>query len=357
MKKHRQPLLNIFVILLFGIFCAASCNPPEPPSPMPADASAYGVYVLNEGLFQHNNCTLSYYDFENQTLTPDIFLQVNQRGLGDTGNDLKRYGSKLYCVVNNSHRVEVMDFETAKSIKAIPLSGKSPRQIAFYQGKAYVSCFDGDVVRIDTATLEVEQTVHSGENPEGICVCNGKLYVANSGGLNNPDYGTTVSVFDISTLTMLRSIEVGLNPFKLAASDDNRTVYVCTRGDYMEQHGTFSRIDAQTDQITRTWPNIQNFTVFQDKAYVYEVDYEANVNPVKVLNLNQEGSVAEDFITDGTVIQMPYNITVNPLNGDVYITDAYNFTVTGDVYCFDKNGKKKFSFSAGLNPSAIVFKQ
>lgn len=354
---YRQLFIKISTLLLFAFFCAASCNPPEPPRPLPTDASAYGAYVLNEGLFQHNNCTLSYYDFENQTLTPDIFLQVNQRGLGDTGNDLKRYGSKLYCVVNNSHRVEVMDFETAKSIKAIPLSGKSPRQIAFYQGKAYVSCFDGDVVRIDTATLEVEQTVHSGENPEGICVCNGKLYVANSGGLNNPNYGTTVSVFDVNTLTMLRIIEVGVNPFKLAASDDNRTVYVCTRGDYMEQHGTLSRINAQSDQVTRTWPNIQNFTIFQDKAYVYEVDYNADVNPVRVLDLNQEGSVPEDFVTDGTVIQMPYSITVNPLNGDVYITDAYNFTVTGDVYCFDKNGKKKFSFSAGLNPSVVVFKQ
>ena len=354
---YRQLFVKISTLLLFAFFCAASCNPPEPPRPLPTDASAYGAYVLNEGLFQHNNCTLSYYDFENQTLTPDIFLQVNQRGLGDTGNDLKRYGSKLYCVVNNSHRVEVMDFETAKSIKAIPLSGKSPRQIAFYQGKAYVSCFDGDVVRIDTATLEVEQSVHSGENPEGICVCNGKLYVANSGGLNNPNYGTTVSVFDINTLTLLRSIEVGVNPFKLAASDDNRTVYVCTRGDYMEQHGTLSRINAQSDQVTRTWPNIQNFTIFQDKAYVYEVDYNADFNPVRVLGLNQEGSVPEDFVTDGTVIQMPYSITVNPLNGDVYITDAYNFTVTGDVYCFDKNGKKKFSFSAGLNPSVVVFKQ
>ena len=354
---YRQLFVKITTLLLFAFFCAASCNPPEPPRPLPTDAYAYGAYVLNEGLFQHNNCTLSYYDFENQTLTPDIFLQVNQRGLGDTGNDLKKYGSKLYCVVNNSHRVEVMDFETAKSIKAIPLSGKSPRQITFYKNKAYVSCFDGDVVRIDTATLEVELTAHSGANPEGICVCNGKLYVANSGGLNNPNYGTTVSVFDINTLTLLRSIEVGVNPYKLAANDDNRTVYVCTRGDYMEQHGTFSVIDAQTDQITRTWPNIQNFTVFQDKAYVYEVDYAAETNPVKVLNLTQEGSVAENFITDGTVIQMPYSITVNPLNGDVYITDAYNFTVTGDVYCFDKNGKKKFSFSAGLNPSVVVFKQ
>ena len=353
----KQLFSQILIILTFAVFCAASCTGPEPPKPLPVETSAYGVYILNEGLFQHNNSTLSYYDFETRTLIPDIFLQVNKRGLGDTGNDLKRYGSKLYCVVNNSHRVEVMDFLTAKSIKAISLTGKSPRQITFHQGKAYVSCFDGDVVRIDTATLEVDQTVYSGANPEGICVCNGKLYVANSGGLNNPNYGTTVSVFDINTLTMLHSIEVGTNPYKLAASDDNLSVYVCTRGDYIEEYGTLSRIDAQTDQITRTWPNIQNFTIFQNRAYVYEVDYEADFNTVKVLDLTQEGSVAEDFVSDGTIIRMPYSITVNPFNEDVYITDAYNFTVTGDVYCFDKNGKKKFSFSAGLNPCVVLFNQ
>ena len=34
-------------------------------------------------------------------VTDDVFLDANQRG-GDVGNDLKMYGGKLYCVVNNS---------------------------------------------------------------------------------------------------------------------------------------------------------------------------------------------------------------------------------------------------------------
>jgi len=348
---------NIALILVFAIFCAASCQPPTPPTPTPVDAQIEGLYILNEGLFQQNNSTISYYDFATEAFHADLFLEVNQRGLGDTGNDLKQYGSKLYCVVNNSHRVEVMDFSTAKSIKVISLPGKSPRSIAFYQNKAFVSCFDGDVVRIDTTTLEVEMTAHSGNNPEGLCVCNGKLYVANSGGLNNPNYDNTVSVFDASTLTLLNTVEVGINPYRILASDDQQHVYVCTRGDYGQQCGTLVRIDANTDQVNKTWQNVQNFTLFHDKAYVYEVDYSANSNPIKVIDLNNPDAEATLFISDGTTIQMPYCIAVNPLNEDVYITEAYNFTVTGDVYCFDKDGKKKYSFSAGLNPSAIVFKQ
>jgi len=349
--------LHLGLLLAFAIFCAASCQPPTPPTPTPVDAQIKGLYILNEGLFQQNNSTISYYDFETQTFHANLFLEVNQRGLGDTGNDLKQYGSKLYCVVNNSNRVEVMDFATAKSVKVISLPGKSPRSIAFYQNKAFVSCFDGDVVRIDTATLEVDRTVHSGNNPEGLCVCKGKLYVANSGGLNNPNYDNTVSIFDINSLALINTIEVGTNPYRILASDDQQNIFVCTRGDYGQQCGTLSQINTSTDEVTKTWQNVQNFTLFQDKAYVYEVDYNAASNPIKVIDLTHPDEEATLFISDGTVIQMPYGITVNPLNGDVYITDAYNFTVTGDVYCFDKDGKKKFSFAAGLNPSIIVFKQ
>ena len=78
---------------------------------------ADGLYILNEGTFQHNNSTITYYNFETGAITEDIFLEANHRGLGDTGNDLQRYGSKLYAVVNNSNRLEVMNFEDAKSIK------------------------------------------------------------------------------------------------------------------------------------------------------------------------------------------------------------------------------------------------
>lgn len=353
-KFNNFPLF-IAIYSSLVILLTACPQPPTPPTPGPIDAKAEGVYVLNEGLFQQNNCTLTYYDFNNNTLIEDIFLQVNNRGLGDTGNDLKRYGSKLYCVVNNSHRVEVMDINTARSIKAISLLGKSPRSIVFYQDKAYVSCLDGDVVRIDTATLEVDLTAHSGANPEGLCISNGKLYVTNSGGYN-PTFDSTMTVFDLSTMTPIKTIKVGLNPYKVY-SDDNQTIYVCCRGNYNSVKATMSSIDATTDQITHTWTDVQNFLIYQDKAYVYTIDYNyVNPNPVKVIDLTNPDAPAVNFITDGTNITMPYGLAVNPLNGDIYISDAHDFTVTGDVYCFDQNGKKKFSFSAGLNPSNILIK-
>ena len=348
---------NVLWVLLLPLL-AASCHRPGPepePEPQP-DAYANGMYILNEGLFQMNNSTLSYYDFTTGKLTENIFLDVNHRGLGDVGNDLKRYGSKLYIVVNNSNIVEVVDVKTVQSLKTINLSGKQPRQVAFLDDKAYISCFDGDVVRIDTASLEVEASVHTGPNPDGICACNGKLYVCNSGGLSNPNYGNTVSVVDPVTFTVVKDITVAVNPTRVKSYSD-RYVYVVSNGNYGDVPYTFQKIDCQTDEIVKNYNlEVLNFDIHQNLAYVYSYNYSTMTSWIKVLDLETDEIVKEQFISDGTQLKTPYGIKVNPLNGDVYITDAGTFTTNGDVYCFDKDGKKKFSFEAGLNPSAMAFR-
>ena len=348
--------VNVLWVLLLPLL-AASCHRPGPepgPEPQP-DAYAKGMYILNEGLFQLNNSSLSYYDFTTGELTENIFLDVNHRGLGDVGNDLQRYGSKLYCVVNNSNIVEVMDFRTAKSLKTINMSGKEPRRLAFLDGKAYISCFDGDVVRVDTATLEMEATVHAGRNPDGICVCNGKLYVCNSGGLDYPNYDNSVSVIDPVTFTVTKNITVVINPTRVKAYND-RYVYVVSNGNYGDVPYAFQKIDCQTDEVVKNLNiEVYNFDIYQNLAYTYSYDYSTMTSWVKVLNLEADTVMNEQFISDGTQLQTPYNIKVNPLNGDVYITDAGSYTANGDVYCFDNQGKKKFSFEAGLCPASIVF--
>ncbi len=357
MKLSSTP---IFLLLLSLIaFTFASCNQPEPSDDpiTPVDAEADGIYILNEGLYQMNNSTLSYYDFQNNTLTEDIFLDNNQRGLGDTGNDLAVYGSKLYCVVNNSNRVEIMRFSDAVSLQAVQLDGKQPRKITFYKGKAYVSCFDGDIVRIDTATMAVDGTVYSGSNPEGLCVCNGKLYVANSGALNYPNYGNTVSVIDLNSFTLLKTITTDENPCLVQGYND-RYVYVASRGNYGDIPYNFQKIDAQTDEIILDYQiEVLGFTLYDHYAYLYTYNYSTTEYWIKVLDLDSDTIINDNFISDGTTLSTPYSITVNPLNQDIYITDAGNFTVNGDVYCFSKEGKKKFSFETGLNPNSIVFRQ
>lgn len=71
-----------------------------------------GFYLLNEGNMGSNKSTLDYYDFTTGIYTRNIYAEVNPtvpKELGDVGNDIGIYGSKMYAVINCSNKVEVMD--------------------------------------------------------------------------------------------------------------------------------------------------------------------------------------------------------------------------------------------------------
>lgn len=345
---------SLFLLVLLAVSFTACKKKPVTPDNTTIDLN--GLYILNEGVWEHNNSSISYYNLDNNTCTADIFTSVNNRGLGDTGNDLQRYGSKLYCVVNTSENVQVMDLYTAKVVGTVPLVGKSPRRICFDGPKAYVSCFDGTVVRIDTASLVVEATVAVGPNPEGVCITNGKLYVANTGGYNAPNYGTTVSVIDLAAFSVVKNISVIENPNRLFLAPNQQDIYLISNGNYFDISPRLQKISTATDEVVRTFDfDITNMAFFGNKAYLYSYNYSTEAYTIQVMDLSSEMIVNEQFISDNTSLNTPYGIAVNPKNGDVYVTDAHNFTVNGDVYCFGQDGKKKFSFEVGVNPSGMVF--
>lgn len=310
-----------------------------------------GLYILNEGLWNMNNSSISYYNLSSNQCITDIFTSANNRGLGDTGNDLQRYGSKLYCVVNTSENIQVMDYRNCVVEHTISLIGKSPRRICFHEGKAYVSCFDGSVVRIDTASMSIEKTVSAGRNPEGICISNGKLYVANTGGYSAPHYDNTVTVIDLSTFTKEKDISVVCNPCRLFV-DHNSYIYTICNGNYTDIPSCLLKIDPFTDEVVDTFDiHIKSMAIDGNLAYLCNTENSL----IQVFDLTSKSIVSSSFISDGTSLQNPYSIAVNPDTHDVFITDSYQYTVNGDVYCFGTDGKKKFSFEAGLNPSCMVF--
>ena len=323
------------------------------------------MYILNEGLFNLNNSTLARYSFLTNSCSYDYFRALNHRGLGDTANDMDIYGSKLYVVVNVSSTVEVIDLQSGLSVKQIPMltengSSRQPRHIAFHQNKAYVCSYDGTVARIDTTSLQIEAFAQAGRNPEDLCIQNEKLYVSNSGGLDfaaGLGVDRTVSVIDLVSFTEIKKIIVGANPGCILPGNDGK-VYVATHGEDISQ-GDFHlvEIDSQTDEVTQTFDEkVMNFAISGNIAYLYNYNYQTEDASIKVFNLKTGETIRENFITDGTQINTPYGIDINPYSGNVYITEAYNYTVTGDVLCFNQNGQLQFRLNRiGLNPNTVVF--
>jgi len=351
----------VFLITFFFVACDDMKDIPTPVNLPTTPGETGKMYVLSEGLFNMNNSTLGLLNFENSTLNTNFFLYQNNRGLGDTGNDMKSYGGKLWIVVNVSSQVEVVDFKSGVSIKRIPFFSASnvarqPRYIAFSGSKAYVCSFDGTVARIDTTSLNIEAVTTVGRNPDGIAAANGKLYVSNSGGLDAPNYGNTVSVIDLNSFTETQKIEVGLNPYKIQ-TDNEGDVYVISRGNIGNIKAKLVRIDSQTDKVLQTFENLPaiNFTIRNDTAYLYNYDYTSNNYSIKSFNCQTEQIIAENFISDGSTMERPFGIYAHPTNGNIYLTDAKNYTTKGDLLCFNRKGKLLYKVeSVGLNPNTII---
>lgn len=366
-KKNIQALestinpLALLVIILY-ITTNSCTKEPEPEVEPPSDTTTIvtGVYVLNEGLFNANNASVTRYNFKDSTAEKNCFLNVNSRGLGDTGSDLAIYGSKIFIVVNVSSQLEVVNAITCKSIKQIPFfDGQKPRQprkVAFYGSNAFVCSFDGTVTVIDTTSLEVIKLITVGKNPDGITTVSGKIWVSNSGGLNFPNYDNTISVIDPISLTEEKKITVGPNPYTLM-TDSNGDLYLISRGNYNDIKSRLQIVDIATGTLKHTFSDFEalNFTIAGDTAWVYNYDWVSQRSNILTLNLKTEEIISNTFVTDGTPIQTVYGIKADPISRLVYITDALNFTGNGKVYAFDYSGKLKFEFSAGINPANVAF--
>ena len=350
MKKIKFVLYSIVVIM-------ASCKKDDTPV-TPGSKATTGLYVLSEGTFGGNNTTLSYYNFANSTATTDFFFNANNSKLGDTGNDILIYGGKIYIVMNVSSYVEVAEAYTAKNIAKIDFkttggAAREPRFAAAYKNKVLVSSYDGTVAVIDTASLTVDKFIPVGLNPEQIVVSGDKLYVANSGGLS-PKFDSTVSVIDLTSYTEAKKLTVGINPGSITA-DDAGNIYVACTGDYVSILPKLVKVNTSTGAIVKSADTAIGKIKFYNGLLYVTGGYFGSPN-IRTLSTTDFKQSSSNFITDGTSVKLPYGLNVDAANGDVYVTDAVDYTSSGQVFCFDKTGKKKFSFSVtpGINPNTVA---
>jgi len=351
------------------------------PQPLPSEitkvepeptSSIKGFYLVNEGNMNMNKASLDYMDLVNGIYTRNLYNQVNPdvtKGLGDVGNDIGRYGSKLYVVVNISNKVEVLNIKTGKKIGQINIT--NCRYITFSNGKAYVSAYlgkvgdpkapNGIVAEIDTTALRVNRTIEVGRQPEEMAIIGTKLYVANSGGYSPPDYEHTLSVIDLSSFTEIKRIEVAINLSRVKA-DRYGDLYVTSRGDYYTIPAKLFVIDTQTDQIKKVF-NIaaSNLVIDDDYAYIYSTEWNyiegKNKITYNMINTKDETVMDRKFISDGTEkdIKIPYGIAVNPASKDVYVTDAKDYVSPGKLHCYSPEGRLKWSVTTGDIPAHITF--
>lgn len=373
---------NLFLLMMLTGVLLVSCRQGED-SIVPStgtqvtagvpNSKIKGMYLLNEGNMGSNKSSIDYFDYETGMYHKNIYAERNPgvvKELGDVGNDIQIYGNKLYAIINCSHFMEVMDVATAKHITQVSIP--NCRYVVFKGKYAFVSSYAGPVqidpnarlgyvARVDTATLTVKDTCVVGYQPEEMVVVGNKLYVANSGGYRYPNYDRTVSVIDINSFKVIKTIDVAINLHRLEL-DRYGNIYVSSRGDYYHIPSDTYIIDSATDKVTgKLGLANSEMALSGDSLYVYSTEwsYLTNSNTITyaIVNTKTKQIVTRNFITDGTEkdIAIPYGVAINPETKEIFVTDAKDYVSPGVLYCFSPEGKKKWSVITGDIPAHIVF--
>ncbi len=328
------------------------------PEPDPEPEFIVNALVLNEGSWGGNNASITGLDTRNGKVDADWFDRANDgRPLGDVAQDMLKYGSKVYATISFSNSLEVIDPQTGKS-QRVDMGDRTPRHIAAEGGKVYITCYNPcSVVRVDTATLEIEATCRLGEyHPEGIAIAQGKAFVASSVMDDYTMRDNKVYVVDLSTFANPETIEVGLNPSMVKKVSDSK-ILVGYAGDYASIPGGSAIIDATTLQVSQTNMELAGAAIYNGMVYAYASTW-VEVNPgdwqqrVGFFQMDPAtfSTTPLDFLSG---IASPYGIDIDAATGDIYVTESIN-GANGDVHCYSQSGTLRFKAEAGIFPKKVV---
>ena len=346
----------------------------------PTRGNILGMYVLNEGNMGSNKASIDFLDLDENKPTVhylrNIYSERNPnvvKELGDVGNDIKIYGSKLWIVVNVSNKVEVATADSCKRITQINIP--NCRYLAFKDGFAYVSSYVGPVkfdkdaplgmvYKVDTVDFKKKDSVVVGYQPEELCIVDNKLYVANSGGYRAPNYDHTLSEIDLTTFKEIRKIKVGLNPHHCQV-DHYGQIWVTSRGNYNDVPSRIYRLYKGRNQLYEVMDSIDTpvsgLSIVGDSLYYYgsawnnatatnNISYGLiNVRTHKIIDTNLFSAPQLKAIT------MPYGIIVNPTDRDFYLMDAKNYVSSGSLLHFKPDGTYDWTVQTGDIPGHATF--
>lgn len=357
---------RITILLCSLLLVLAACGPKDP-IPQNDVTIGKGVFVINEGNFTYANSSLTFYDPVMDTVANNLFYRVNGSPIGDVGQSLCLLDGKLYIVVNNSNYIYKVDANTIVCDTTQPymVTGfVSPRyMLPVAADKAYVS----DLVStqlwiVNPQDMTCTGSIEMGKSTETMVQVGQEVYVTNwsryyVAGMEN----NSVQVVDVNNNVKVAEIEVGMEPNGMVV-DKNGMVWVLCEGDsydYVnEVPSTLWRINPTTKEasmIVSYELKALNLAIDPTGSYLYCIyggDWTngGDVRRIDIANPTE----FDDFVIPAEG-KMFYKIAVNPNNGDLYLSDAKNYTTNGTVYRYTSDGVLMGSFDAGICPGFMLF--
>lgn len=364
-----------------------SCKPDPIPTPVdPSDSVSVnlkGVFVLNEGVYQFSDGSLTFYDPEADTAANNLFFKANGVPIGDVPQSLAMADEQLYIVVNNSNHIYKVDANTLKyDLSAtFKLTGfYSPREMYIVApDKAYVTDLIGtDLWIVNPKEMTHTGTVAMGKTTEKMVQVGNELYVSNWSNYYLPSMEkNSVQVVDLNNDVKVAEITVGKEPNTMVV-DKNNHVWVLCEGATWQADGekpTLWEIDPllKTAHCRYTFDDVVDALtgdVIRFAASNMKADPTGSFFYIIVSHVDEDGEASDSEVRrfDMQTLQFSetfrissegdtfYNMAVEPVTGEIYVSRIGNPTANGRVYRYTSDGLLLSSFEAGIFPSAMLFK-
>ncbi len=345
-------------LLIIPLVLLSGCIQDPHPAADKNKVSLRGAFILNEGNFGKSNSSLSFYDFEKNTVQNNIFKNINGRNLGDIAQSMTIIDTLGFILVGNSGKIEVISINTWKSVATINLlPGSSPRNLADGgNGKLYLTDLWRNVVTVlDKSTYKEETIIPVGSSPDEILVHKGKAYVANGGyGFSN-----TLSVIDLALDKVVKTVKVGDYPSYLSLDKRDRLHVLC-QGRWpawndTTDHGTDGGVyilDTATDQVLDSLKISGNaFELAYDGEQTGYFIKGLMVGNIAAYSTGSAYKITSDSLFNG----LYYALEADPVTGEVFALDAKDFTQNGTLRIFDEGGALLETHEVGLIPGALTF--
>ena len=322
---------------LFLCFAVAfqSCSP-DPDPPKPVTSSAGDLLIANEGNFGWGEGSLSIYNPTEETIQNNAFKNVNAESMGNVFQSINHIANRYYFVMNNSNKIVLTNdsFEKVNSIENLT----SPRYIyPVSNSTAYVTDLYANAVHI--IDIKAEQKIGEIALPgwsEGGVLVNNEFWVCNM----ERKY---VYIIDINTNSLKDSVEVGYASQSIVLSNDSILYVLCQGDESKNETAALVSINPKTKSRTEFKPltgkpSRLQYYAKENKLYflnedVYETDASLKSIPASIID--KENSTF-------------YGLTVNQENGEIYVSDALDYSSESDIYRYSNNGELLHQFKAGI---------
>jgi len=315
------------------------------------ETTASSILILNEGLFNSATSSISSYDPETKAIVQNVFKNANNAAvIGDVLQSAKEINDELYLVVNNSHKIIVVDPTTLILKRSLILpETSSPRYVEQGSGDELLvtDLYGTAVTRINKTTGDVLGLIELGTSSEELIRVGSKVFVANPGPYLNP--ANTISVIETTDNSVTKIETGGVNIVSIKA-DNSGKVWATATGNYGDITGKVIVIDSENLAIVKTIDIGGSPSDLVINSSTNEV-FVLNAPKIQVLDL-----VTYAIKNESVVSGYFYTINVDEKDNKLYVTDPKDYTSNGTLNVFSLSGDSLDQVTVGVNPGFIYIK-